>query len=144
MAARAGIIAMVARTARIAEEFAIASIASRRIRASLDCARRSMTWGGMMLHIPAPASVEVSVFIIIFRFLLFSAILKFPIDQLELQKSAISNASDNMRCIRRKFDRCIINRKQKRILLDTSGVSKDSRVIHNSCRLVLPTDRGIQ
>src|SRR5215510_4334161 len=46
MAARAGIIAMVARTARIAEEFAIASIASRRIRASLDCARRSMTWGG--------------------------------------------------------------------------------------------------
>src|SRR5215813_14898804 len=49
-----------------------------------------MTWGGMIQHIPAPAAVEVSVFIIIFRFLLFSAILKFPIDQLELQKSAIS------------------------------------------------------
>src|SRR5262249_39032061 len=54
------------------------------------------------------------------------------------------NASDNMRCIRRKYDRCIINRKQKRILLHTSRVSKDSRVMHNSCRLVLPTDRGIQ
>jgi hypothetical protein len=48
MAAKAGIIARVARTALTAEALAMASMATCRTRASLDWAMRSKIYGGTM------------------------------------------------------------------------------------------------